>query len=265
MLRDLEVLYQRPVPNARIEHLVERKAQQRLVPMPREPRGSSNGLTGALGFRLGWLAVAVAAIAVLAAAAYPAWALVDQALNLTPTGRLVVSEGLGKRVHVARTAQGFTITVERVYADPRGIIVGYSISGPESETFHSFSPFAGPAYKHVELPVLRNDRGHELPGALASLMTGVDSGANGGVLIYDTGRVFPDEHELRLNLTMQAISAAESVGNPGSVRFITIPGPFVFRFRIPYTVRPPAGGWPPWTRAIGEAEGHFARRSARPK
>src|ERR1022692_1896804 len=81
MLGDLAVLYKRPVPNRRIELLVENAAQQNLAQKLATPQHSRKRLTGTLGSRLGGFALAAIAIAALVAAAYPGWMLVDRALN----------------------------------------------------------------------------------------------------------------------------------------------------------------------------------------
>lgn len=166
----------------------------------------------------------------LVAAGYRILSPVETALNLSPTTRQIVSRKLGEPLHLSQTIRGFTVSIERAYVSPGMVVIGYTIRGPAGHTFRSFEPFGASNGTQAQIPALRVSR-RQLSGTQNSWTTGVENGVEGGVLVYHGLAGYSGK--LHLQLDVPAISADEQTGSgPRSVRFLTIPGPFVFDFHL---------------------------------
>lgn len=234
MVSDLTTLYKCPVPTQRIQAVVQSSLSQNRPVSRTAPALNRKWLKWIPNMRLEAILPAALAVVFLVAATSAASSLVERALNLSPAAQPVLSGNLGEHVHLSQTVQGFTVTVERIYASSKLVIVGYTIKGPSERSFVSFEPFAGPRSENSRMPTLREHLGVELRGTPNSWTTGVQNGAIGGLLVYDTGTVRAGTRVLHLHLTMPAVSAIERTGNHlNSFRFVTVRGPFVFQLRVP--------------------------------
>lgn len=160
-----------------------------------------------------------------------------------PSTRRIIGLDLGREVDLARTMGGFTVTVERVYADPNQIVIGYSISGPPGREFANFHPF-DPADSAA--PRLTDARGRHFPHAPTSWGAGIEDGAGGYVEVFDATSIVGVPQELSLRLSIPALTVIERVEDeasvaragasscePGICRF-TVPGPFTFDITVPF-------------------------------
>ncbi|MFN8536236.1 MAG: DUF4179 domain-containing protein [Thermomicrobiales bacterium] len=66
---------------------------------------------------------------------------IGQAFGMAAGTNRIVTQHLGKELGVSQTVNGFTVTIERVYADANQIVIGYSVSGPPDRTFNNFLAF----------------------------------------------------------------------------------------------------------------------------
>ena len=61
--------------------------------------------------------------------------LVDQAFSLRPGMAHIMQAGLVREVNLPQSTCGFTMTIQRVYADANRVVVGYTITGPTNRSF----------------------------------------------------------------------------------------------------------------------------------
>lgn len=220
MLNDLHAQYRVPVPVERLDRVVAAAMRGRY---PGSKRGGS--------WRrkvLAPAAVLLASVALVAAASHRL-SLVDVALELGPATQQIGLQHLGQPEHLSRTKSGFTLTIDRVYAGAHMVVVGYIVRGPSGQALRSLQPF-GVSGRQAQMPVLSDGRGREIPGIGNSWSTGVESGAEAGVLVYRLGH--PVGRTTRLHLTVEAISALRVSAATGSVRVVVVPGPFKFALAV---------------------------------
>jgi len=160
---------------------------------------------------LGLAAALVAAVVV--AGAYAAIAsLGDQALQQNPGTRQIAARGLAQPLNLSRSACGFTVTLNRVYADAQRIVLAYTVTGPTGRSLMlGTSPGLPDAY-----PILSPAPGEQfLMGGVTVLGDTVEvimGHATGQIVSYDARRVVV----------------------PGAIRpYHMGPGPLALRFTIP--------------------------------
>ena len=85
------------------------------------------------------LAAALVVVAALAGVAHALESLVDQDMSRLPGTGQIVSQDLGRELNLSQSACGFSLTIDRVYADVNRVVVGYSVSGPAGRRFFDFT------------------------------------------------------------------------------------------------------------------------------
>lgn len=242
LIADLD-RFHRPAPpplplRARVEHaLGARIAEQRHHPAAARRRH----LPLWPPHRAGVTAAAVLAVFVLCAAAAPvAFPILEQAFNMRPDTQRIIAENRGTRVNLSQTVNGFTVTIERVYADAHQIIIGYTVSGPPGRAFNNFSLSDR---QGRNLPTLTDTRGAELPQALVSWGAGVDvrEGKGGYVRVYDGAGVTGAPTEITLRWEVPVLDVYERTAAPiagascdGQTCAYNVAGPFAFDFTVPF-------------------------------
>lgn len=184
------------------------------------------------------VAVYLLAAFTLMGATYAAMSVVDQAFYLDPSTRSIAEDKLGIELNQSKTIDGFTVSVKRVYADEDQVVVGYTISGPQGRTFYTFMASGAlnktPGPIADILPTLTDDQGNRLKfvGVAAAFDTGVQGGAYGQALRYDTPSIADGIKEISLHFEVGKITAYEQ-RSEGTLQAIMVPGPFEFSFAIP--------------------------------
>lgn len=222
------------------EHIAERQEQA-------VPAGAFLPPVGLLR-RLSVVAAALLALVLLAGAAYAVAPILNRAFGMDPGTRQILQSNLGREVNLSQTVDGFTVTIQRVYADANRVVIGYTVSGPPDRTFNSFM---------FDRPRLSDGEGRALPGA-GGLGAGVDTGTGGYLSWFDGSAITGNPVELQLHLEVPSITAIERTGQPPTallrdpsspregvaiaprideaswIHQLTIPGPFDFRFSVPF-------------------------------
>lgn len=82
--------------------------------------------------RLGWIALGLIVVLASSTAAYALSPQLRQLFTRADAGLLYIEQAnLGQELSLSQTTNGFTISVERVYADANRIIIGYNITSPK--------------------------------------------------------------------------------------------------------------------------------------
>jgi hypothetical protein len=136
---------------------------------------------------------------------------------MDPGTQRIIFDGRGKAVDLSQTVDGFTVSIQRVYADANQITIGYTISGPPGRTFNNFQLFGGYAgapgrAPTATLPTLTDAHGHTFTARPTSWGAGVEDGLGAYLLRYDMAGVPGNPTELRLRLEATAIEAIEAIG-----------------------------------------------------
>jgi len=85
-------------------------------------------------------AALVAALAIVGGVYAAVATLGDQALLGNGGTRQIVASDLGRSLDLSRRACGFTVTLNRVYADAQRIVIAYTVVGPAGRTFGIGTP-----------------------------------------------------------------------------------------------------------------------------
>ena len=177
--------------------------------------------------------------------------LVNKALQWQDTRSQQVSHHqLGQTIHLSQQACGFTMTLERVYADANDIVIGYTIQAPSARVFMGgFTPSS---------TTLTDTRG-TLYQAIQGGGTSTIDNQTGNFLLFDTGGIKNLPPMLNLHLHIPSISTSERIENSSpsfsscesyapfkqdevpqgtnanTLRKVTINGPLTFNVRIPFS------------------------------
>lgn len=182
---------------------------------------------------------------VLAGATLAIRDVLERALNMEPTTRQIAALDLAQPVGLARTVDGFTVTVEQVYADPIQVVVGYTIRGPADRSFSNFHPFD---LEGADRPTLLDADGNSLPHGPMSWGAGVEEGTGGYVEVFDGADLPEGRQQVALRFEIPAISVIEQVKEATAdlslargkcetnVCWRTVSGPFVFDMTVPVAV-----------------------------
>jgi hypothetical protein len=194
------------------------------------------------------LAACLLALLCLTGVAYVGLPAMERALRMNAGSQELMDRNLGVAVNQSRTVDGFTVTVERAYADANQVMIAYSVRGPEGRAFLDLSPGGG---KDLSLqPTLTDSRGRKLWGP-DSWGEGAESGVAASVQTYRVEAIAPGQEELRLRLRVPAVVAEEKVGDVNldtdrslpyedscterstPVRCFNVPGPLTWEFVVP--------------------------------
>ena len=161
----------------------------------------------------------------LAGGAYAAAPWLSRVFWSDPGAQQAAITNLGRRVDIARSAGGYTMTLHWVYADANRAIVGYRIEGPAGHKVKKFD--LGPPY-----PALTDANGRSLPwhgGASPDLWPGSAE----ELVDFDASAITDQPSELRLHLVVPQISVIEDTYGSPYDRFV-VSGPWVFDFTAPF-------------------------------
>ncbi len=174
-------------------------------------------------------------------AAFSTKSLGDESLTYVPGLQRIVLEDLGRKVNVTQHACGFTMTVQRVYADPQRVIIGYTLTGPAHHTFVISSELP-PKYPP---PVLTDAHGGRLAN-MAQFVGPATGNAEGQALEFDGSRIATRRGVLTLHLVMPVVQLDEqrfSQTSPCATytrpttatqpRVVIVKGPFVYDLSVP--------------------------------
>ena len=139
--------------------------------------------------RLGW---AIAGLA-LTSAAYATVPILQRALRLERGLQRIQEQHLGQEVDLRQIVAGFTVAVQRVYADANRIVIGYTVSGPADIAFNNFSPID---------TVLTDQEGREYP-THSGIGAGMEGDTGGYVLSFDAGVLSQAPERLQLRLVTE--------------------------------------------------------------
>lgn len=179
--------------------------------------------------RLGVAATGLLAALVLAAAAAPVlMPLLDQVFARNARTQRVDGRQLGRDLNLSQTANGFTVTVGRVYADANEITIGYTVTGPPGRDYVNIA--VRDAAEHGA-PTLIDARGQRLKVAPSQVETRVQGEQQAGLMHYETAEIAGAPAALALQWTVGALRVTER-SNPAGAYYI--PGPFVFDFTVPF-------------------------------
>jgi len=164
------------------------------------------------------LAVLVACllVAVLAGTGYAGMPLTDEHLGSSPATLPILQ--LGKPLHLVQTVQGYTVTLERAYAQSDFVFVGYTISTPPGTLFNNLSPHS---------TTLSDNQGRELP-LRAQWAYGVQGGAEAMMATYRRTDQESEQKSIRLWYTIQSIDTDTTTGAAEMAH-----GSFAFDFTVP--------------------------------
>lgn len=233
IINDLDTFYMAPEPpaylNASITWAIRERAAERRK-TPRSQRWFDPGRW--MPRRLATVAVSLLAVVVLAGASYASLPILQEAFNINiGTGEIIASD-LGREVHVSQTVDGFTMTVERVYADPHQIVIGYTLQGPDGRAFNHIMAWAEVDGGGANGPQLTDMQGNPFYGGFAAQQPGIQDGVAAGLLTFGGGGIPAGTEELRVQLHVGWLSAYERLGD-NHFEMVEIAAPLVFDLTIP--------------------------------
>jgi hypothetical protein len=133
-------------------------------------------------------------------------------------------QGLSQEMDMSCTLGGVTVKLERVYADANGVIVGFSISGPQSSYYMGDVTLLTSGGQ-----TLRGSMGlGAVPGTESVMGLWGASERNAMMYYFDALPIEGTPASLDLQLSVSVSDSAES----GDTRRLT--GPFVFDFNVPF-------------------------------
>lgn len=246
VLDDLHAAYTAPTPppelRAAIRRLEATGQARSLAPVGHPVRGLALRRPGLRALAV--VGVLAAVIATGAVIVVPN--LAQRAMSRLPGGvdrRYVVS------LHQSRRACGFTITLQRAYADANRLLIGYTVSTPPRRRFDGI-------YAPILQAIDPQGRSLEPLNSADTADMGLLGATNGVAQEFDTSAL-PRGAMLRLHLMAPRLYGAEIVngrtpatpaceqdgairkvldgGSRRSIRGVTIPGPFDFTIAIPFS------------------------------
>lgn len=188
-------------------------------------------------------AAVVAALLVAALVAGAVYAAVltlgDQALP-----PLITQENLGRALNVTRGRCGYSMTLNRVYADPQQILIGYTLRAPAGSAV--YAGLGGYDHEESRPITLADSQGHRFPGGgdAYGLLVG---NAVGDYISFDSRQLTHPPRVLALRLTVPVIAmnlkhtghemaeapCASYSGTTGRARTVKVNGPFTFDISVP--------------------------------
>lgn len=161
------------------------------------------------------VAVLVILVGVASAAGIP---ILTTLFHLEPGTQHILQTNQYTDYHQSKTVNGFTITIEKVYADANRVIVGYTIHVPANR--NQDDEFA------LGLSTLTTSQGVNLP-----LMKGVGSvavqGISGDTFSFDASNIQSNPKELQLHLSIP-------FGTQPQASAFKINGALTFNFVVPF-------------------------------
>lgn len=149
-----------------------------------------------------------------------AYVVIPAVFNVDAGTRSLIASDLGEPLNLSHTADGYTVTVTRGYADANRVIVAYTIRRTDGEPLGQLRPFT--ATVTTAQGVVLVDHG------------GGSRDANGGFLdTYDAAPITGNPSDLTLHLTVPSPgSLLETSGTSAPV--MSASSPFSFTFTVPF-------------------------------
>jgi|GEM_PF-4165548 hypothetical protein len=176
----------------------------------------------------------------LGGAAWGVFSILDRAfLSDAETARIIIDK-YGQSLSISRSFDGFTVTIERIYADKDNIIIGYTVSGPPGRKFANFVllgdyyPSQGSA-PIATMPVLSDDKGHFYASSPLSWGAGIYNEHGGYILRYETGGLDETIDELNLRMEAKALQVDEIMPGSNEPQTRIIYHSFVYDFTVRIT------------------------------
>lgn len=163
---------------------------------------------------------AILLVLLLAGATYAVVPIAERAFYVDAGTRQVLNQDLGTRLNLSQTESGYTITLDRAYADADRVVVGYTIQGPDKQPLGDLDRLA---YLQSTLTTAN--------GSVLEPLGGGDV-AEGGSLLdnFDASSIQGNPRDLSLQLSIPLLRALSL----GGQAVPTVSVPFTFRFTVPY-------------------------------
>ncbi len=170
-------------------------------------------------------------------------ALGDRALSGFPGTAPIERQHLGRAISVTREACGYGLTINRIYADPQQVVIGYTLTAPRGQNASPYPPF----YDERQAPILTDEAtGRRFPQWGNGSGPLVDNAA-GHFLSFDTSGMTHLPRVLRLRLTLPTLAMATvnssapslppscsgAVHVEGRTQTVTVNGPFTYALSVP--------------------------------
>ncbi|MBC7227444.1 MAG: DUF4179 domain-containing protein [Thermoflexales bacterium] len=191
--------------------------------------------------RLGWTFLLVILGLVTGLTAYAMSAL----WGGIPFWRPVEEAGLGTTLHLSQTMNGYTVTLERAYADANQILIGFTVTGAENQRI-------------MTTGTLRDAYGNLIPGLAFTGFSGqsdllglsLPPGVQAIVQAFDASALRETSPELSLRFEVNLVAEASQPQEPEAkppdentdgehiilkpMPIKSVAGPFVFQFSVPF-------------------------------
>lgn len=142
VVRDLHTLYATAPAPDHINAAIARAVQQRKVEHAQRP-SQRRGFLGGWQLRTVGMVAALLLAFLIGGGVYALGPILDQAFDrfkiYDPGMRYVLDNDLYQDVDLSQTIDGYTVHVQRVYADVNRIIVGYTLVGPEDKEAFTYT------------------------------------------------------------------------------------------------------------------------------
>lgn len=187
-------------------------------------------------YRLRAATIALLGVVLLGGAGYTLLPVLAEAFGLHTGTQAILTNNLGRDVTLSQTIEGFTITIERVYADANQIVIGYTITGPANRTFNNIMAWGEldqtPGHAVARSPILTDAAGNEIDGGLGGAQPGMHGNTAAALLTYDGVGIDNTAPVVQLHLRIGELSAYERLGDD-QFRDVTVNAPFEFDLRVP--------------------------------
>jgi hypothetical protein len=167
-------------------------------------------------------ATLILALVLLGGAAFAVEPLIKQAFNMEPGTQQLLELKLAQDVHLVRQLNGFTVTIDKVYADSNRVVIGYTVATP---------PNHGYAMELLD-PVLTTPDGLTLPGG-DFMGTGAQNNAQAIIAVFDTSQITSMPPSLQLHLSARGLGGMEDAGS-STVRPYEVLGQLDFDFTVAF-------------------------------
>lgn len=139
LVRDLDTVARATVPPPGLAQSLERALRDRTIARPRHPWLSSHiHLPRRLTRRTRAFPVAFLLIMLLAGAAYHMIPIVERAFFVDAGTQQILNGNLATHLNLTATTGGYTVTLQRAYADVNRIVVGYTVRARDGRPFNGF-------------------------------------------------------------------------------------------------------------------------------
>ncbi len=188
---------------------------------------------GAYRPRWVWVVAGLGAVILLATAAYAGGPLADGLLKLAPGWSQVGQAGLTRYYGLGQSRDGWTVRLERAYADPNQVLVVLWAGGPAG---FGVLDVRGELFTADGRP-LRPELGAGARGRSEILRLELKPDESGHVLAFDGWDLGQASGDVVLKLSVR-LARLEPEGFPGGggptpMRERELAGPFWFEFRVP--------------------------------